>query len=136
MGRKKPPGSKRKGPTLSVQVATPGNLPDAFQRVAEADVLFFVGASWQSIAVKWCFDFLEVDRAAFHPEPKPEGFSLFATGDAELDEVGAVCILAHGLHPNHVGALRKAIQRVPDAPLWGVWVPEDIDPQHARPATA
>ncbi len=126
MGRKRPPGAKRKGPSVNVTVSPfEGELPDVWRRAAEAQVVFLVGAAHDFAAAQFCHDFME--STEFDPVPRPDNYSFMSTADAEMDDLGVVAILAHGLHPNHVEALRDEVARSPHYSEWEVYIPDDID---------
>lgn len=124
MGRKKPPGARRRGPSMAEPFDEFGNDPRAVMH-RMANLKGIVGClEEQSIAVMAeAHEYLE--RSEWFP---PLGqYSLMAYGDAEMYDAGVCIITAYGLPGFVRWSLSDHLVRHEKAREWDVWDMVEVD---------
>lgn len=110
MGRKKPPGAKRKTPTSRV---TFGSAGDFLKRLNEAHVICECSEESGFEVLQFCRDYL--NDGTWDP-PLPEDFSLFMSGSSWNE--GRELISIRGVSELTAWGIKKAVEDHPKYHQW------------------
>lgn len=123
MGRKRPPGSKRRGPTEARRPRPPVDPfsmdPEAVMyRLANLKPIAACLAEHEMDVLKEVREFL--NGSVWDP-PLPENFSLMAVTDHYLEEQGQVVVCSFGLPDVVRWAVAKHLEEHEQREAWNVW---------------
>ena len=123
MGRKKPPGARRRGPTAAAPFDEFGNDPRAvMHRMTTAALVVACREEHVAEVIEEAWAFLEAGEWT----PPLGRFTLMAIGNDQLDELGECFIGAYGLSQFAVGVLADHLSRHENAERWNAWDALDV----------